>query len=77
MNLVGKIFTVLIFVMSLVFMAFTVMVYATHVNWQRSPTIRRTRRPWSTRWACRSSWTWKSNQSRRWMTENERRSIRT
>ena len=35
MNLVGKIFTVLIFVMSLVFMAFTVMVYATHVNWQR------------------------------------------
>lgn len=34
MNLVGKIFTVLIFVMSLVFMTFAVAVYATHVNWR-------------------------------------------
>ena len=33
MNLVGKIFVVLITVMSLVFMAFSVMVYATHKNW--------------------------------------------
>jgi len=33
MNLVGKIFVVLIFVMSLVFMAFAVSVYATHRNW--------------------------------------------
>ncbi len=34
MNLVGKIFTVLIFVMSLVFMSLTVAVYATHKNWR-------------------------------------------
>ncbi|HEX5442280.1 MAG TPA: hypothetical protein VFW87_00565 [Pirellulales bacterium] len=34
MNLVGKIFVVLIFVMSLVFMGFSVVVYATHKNWQ-------------------------------------------
>jgi len=34
MNLVGKIFTVLICVMSLVFMAFAVAVYATHRNWK-------------------------------------------
>ena len=34
MTLVGKIFTVLIFVMSVVFMSFTVAVYATHKNWR-------------------------------------------
>jgi len=34
MNLVGKVFTVLIFVMSLVFMSFAVAVYATHKNWK-------------------------------------------
>ncbi|MBN2475462.1 MAG: hypothetical protein JXB62_12700 [Pirellulales bacterium] len=34
MNLVGKILTVLIFVMSLVFMSFAVAVYATHKNWK-------------------------------------------
>lgn len=34
MTLVGKIFTVLIFVMSLVFMSFAVMVFATHTNWK-------------------------------------------
>ena len=34
MNLVGKIFTVLIFVMSLVFASFAVAVYATHKNWK-------------------------------------------
>jgi hypothetical protein len=34
MNLVGKIFTILIFVMSLVFMSFAVMVYGTHKNWR-------------------------------------------
>ncbi len=34
MNLVGKILTVLIFVMSLVFMTLVVMVYATHRNWR-------------------------------------------
>ena len=34
MNLVGKILTVLIFVMSLVFMSFSVAVYATHKNWK-------------------------------------------
>lgn len=34
MNLVGKIFTVLIFVMSLVFMTFAIMVYATQKNWK-------------------------------------------
>ena len=34
MNLVGKIFTVMILVMSLVFMSFAVAVYATHKNWR-------------------------------------------
>lgn len=34
MTLLGKIFTLLIFIMSLVFMAFSVMVYATHRNWK-------------------------------------------
>jgi hypothetical protein len=34
MTLVGKIFTVLIFVMSIVFMAFSIMVFATHTNWK-------------------------------------------
>ena len=32
MTLLGKIFTVLIFMMSLVFMAFAVQVYMTHKN---------------------------------------------
>jgi hypothetical protein len=35
MNLLGKIFTVLIFVLSLVFMTLAVMVYATHKNYLR------------------------------------------
>jgi hypothetical protein len=34
MNLVGKIFIVLILVMSVLFMAFAMAVYATHKNWQ-------------------------------------------
>jgi hypothetical protein len=34
MTLIGKIFTMLIFVMSIVFMAFAVMVFATHKNWK-------------------------------------------
>jgi multidrug efflux pump subunit AcrA (membrane-fusion protein) len=34
MTLVGKIFTMLIFVMSIVFMAFAIMVFATHTNWR-------------------------------------------
>jgi hypothetical protein len=34
MNLIGKIFVFCIFVMSLVFMAFSVMVYGTHTNWK-------------------------------------------
>jgi multidrug efflux pump subunit AcrA (membrane-fusion protein) len=34
MNLVGKIFVLLILVMSVVFMAFSVAVYATHRNWK-------------------------------------------
>jgi hypothetical protein len=34
MTLVGKIFTVLIFVMSIVFMTASVMVFATHKNWK-------------------------------------------
>jgi predicted nucleic acid-binding Zn-ribbon protein len=38
MNLVGKIFVVLIFVMSLVFMSFVVAVYATHTNWKEKVT---------------------------------------
>jgi hypothetical protein len=34
MTLVGKIFTMLILVMSIVFMAFSMMVFATHKNWK-------------------------------------------
>ena len=34
MTLVGKIFTMLIMIMSLVFMSFAVVVYATHKNWR-------------------------------------------
>jgi multidrug efflux pump subunit AcrA (membrane-fusion protein) len=34
MTLVGKIFTMLIFVLSIVFMAFSIMVFATHRNWK-------------------------------------------
>jgi SMC interacting uncharacterized protein involved in chromosome segregation len=34
MNLVGKIFVVLIFVMSLMFMSFAIMTYAMHRNWR-------------------------------------------
>jgi hypothetical protein len=34
MNLVGKIFTIIIFVLSLVFASFAVMLYATHKNWR-------------------------------------------
>jgi uncharacterized protein YlxW (UPF0749 family) len=38
MNLTGKIFVVLIFVMSLVFMTMTIMVYSTHTNWKEELT---------------------------------------
>lgn len=38
MTLMGKIFTVLIFVMSIVFMSFAVMVFATHKNWKEIAT---------------------------------------
>ncbi len=38
MNLLGKIFVVLIFVMSLVFMSFAVAVYGTHKNWKEEAT---------------------------------------
>lgn len=34
MTLLGKIFTVMIFIMSLVFMSFAVVVFATHKNWK-------------------------------------------
>ncbi len=43
MNLLGKIFVVLIFVMSLVFMAFVMAVYATHTNWKNSATALKTK----------------------------------
>jgi myosin heavy subunit len=36
MNLVGKIFIVLIFIMSLVFMSFAVAVYGTHKSWKEA-----------------------------------------
>ncbi|MGD9722960.1 MAG: hypothetical protein AB7O59_21300 [Pirellulales bacterium] len=38
MNLLGKIFVILIFVMSLVFMSFAVAVYGTHKNWKEEST---------------------------------------
>jgi len=43
MTLVGKIFTVLIFVMSLVFMSFSVMVFATHKNWKEQASATNTK----------------------------------
>lgn len=42
MTLLGKIFTVLIFIMSILFMGFSVMVYATHKNWKIVATNPRT-----------------------------------
>ena len=42
MNLVGKIFVFLIFCMSVVFMSFAVMIYATHKNWKQE--VERTER---------------------------------
>jgi TolA-binding protein len=44
MNLIGKIFVVLIFVMSLVFMSFAVAVYGTHQNWKKAATDKETAR---------------------------------
>ena len=38
MTLVGKIFTVLILLMSIMFMSFSVMVFATHQNWREKAT---------------------------------------
>jgi hypothetical protein len=38
MNLLGKIFVVLIFVMSLIFMTMALMVYSTHKNWKEEIT---------------------------------------
>jgi len=35
MTLLGKIFTVLILIMSVLFMSFSIMVFATHQNWQK------------------------------------------
>lgn len=35
MNLIGKMFIVLIFIMSIMFMAFSVAIYATHTNWKK------------------------------------------
>jgi hypothetical protein len=35
MNFIGKIFVVLVFVMSLVFMSFAVAIYGTHQNWKK------------------------------------------
>ncbi|MDR0706157.1 MAG: hypothetical protein LBF88_14380 [Planctomycetaceae bacterium] len=35
MNLIGRMFIVLIFIMSIMFMAFSVAIYATHTNWKK------------------------------------------
>ncbi|GHT30841.1 hypothetical protein FACS1894214_1450 [Planctomycetales bacterium] len=35
MNLLGKMFILLIFIMSITFMAFSVAIYATHTNWKK------------------------------------------
>ena len=35
MTLLGKIFTVLILIMSVLFMSFSIMVFATHQDWQK------------------------------------------
>ena len=41
MNIIGKIFVFAVFVMSLVFMTFSVAIYSSHVNWREQ--IERTR----------------------------------
>ena len=38
MSLVGKIFTMLILILSIIFMAFAMMVFATHKNWKTAAT---------------------------------------
>ena len=43
MNLIGKIFVVLILVMSVVFMAFAVAVYGTHQNWKTAAQATKTK----------------------------------
>ena len=49
MNIIGKIFVFAVFVMSLVFMAFSVAIYSTHTNWrdeiERSPADARAGKP--------------------------------
>jgi len=49
MNIIGKIFVFAVFVMSLVFMAFSVAIYSTHTNWrdeiERSPAEARAGKP--------------------------------
>jgi len=42
MTLVGKIFTMLILIMSIIFMAFAMMVFATHRNWKATATTLQT-----------------------------------
>src|SRR5262245_2074031 len=42
MSLVGKIFTMLILILSIVFMAFAMMVFATHKNWKATATTLQT-----------------------------------
>jgi chromosome segregation ATPase len=44
MNLIGKIFVILIFVMSLVFMSFAIAVYGTHQNWKKAAADAETKR---------------------------------
>lgn len=34
MNIIGKIFVFAVFIMSLVFMSFSVLIYSSHINWQ-------------------------------------------
>jgi hypothetical protein len=42
MSLVGKIFTMLILILSIIFMAFAMMVFATHKNWKATATTLQT-----------------------------------
>ena len=61
MNLVGKIFIVLIFVMSLVFMAFSMAVYATHRNW-REVVVGKPKGGYSPNWTTPTS-NWKNRET--------------
>ena len=74
MNLVGKIFVVFIFVMSLVFMAFAMAVYTTQQNWREVVMLAGQSRARARRSACK--YQLEKSQARQQGTERHERQAR-